>query len=73
MKTQSKVQALLAQPSKKSERTKSSFCLDKNLFDGFRSLCEERGITQSDMLDAMLADLLEMSKTGPGRTVSGEK
>lgn len=59
----SPIDTLLSKPVKKVERIKSSFNLDKKLFDGFRALCEERQLTQSEMLDAMLEDLLRRYET----------
>ena len=58
MKTVSQVDSLLSKPCQRVERTKASFNLDKKLADGFRALCEERDVTQSELLDALLADLL---------------
>lgn len=61
-KNTSQVDALLAKPVRKAQRIKTSFNLDKSLFDGFRTLCEERDLAQSELLDAMLADVLARYK-----------
>lgn len=65
MKPTSQVDAIFSKPARKVERVKSSFNLDKALFDGFKILCEERGVTQSEAIDAMIADLLSRYKTAP--------
>ena len=66
MKTQSRLHSLLSKPVKKTDRIKASFNLDRELFEGFKGICEEREITQSDLLEAMMADLLEQVKKGGG-------
>jgi hypothetical protein len=53
-----RVHALLSKPVKKADRIKSSFALDRQLFEGFKTLCEERQLTQSEVLEALLEDLL---------------
>lgn len=68
MKTQSHVQTLLAKPPKKTSRTKASFNLDQNLLEGLRAICEEREITQTVLLEAMLSDLLTLHRTESNQT-----
>jgi hypothetical protein len=58
VKTHSQVQTLLSKPVKKIDRVKASFNLDRQLFEGLKAICIEREITQTELLEAMIADLL---------------
>lgn len=58
----SQVEMMLSRPLRKVERVKSSFNLDRTLVDGFRALCDARDITQSELLEAMLGDLLDQHR-----------
>ncbi len=65
MRSLSRVDALLSQPTRRVDRVKSSVTLDRHLYEGFRDLCEHRGLTQSEVLDALLADLLARHPAAP--------
>lgn len=58
MKVTSQVDSILSRPTCKPDRVKTSFAIDRTLFDGFRALCEHRAVSQSVLLEALLADLL---------------
>jgi len=46
-------------------KVKTSFNLDKGLFEEFKLLCESKGIGQSELLDALLEDLLRGKEEKP--------
>ena len=63
MRNSNQVQFLLSQPVRKVDKVKASFSLDRELFDGFKAICEDRRITQGGLLEAMLEDLIVQAKT----------
>jgi hypothetical protein len=61
----SKVSELLSSSVGVKARTKTSFNLDKGLFEEFKVLCEGKGIGQSELIDALLEDLLRGKEEKP--------
>ena len=57
MKASSKVDALLARQAP-AKRVKAMLSLSEPHYDGLRAICRERGIGLSDMVDALVGDLL---------------
>ncbi len=53
----SRVEALLNQ-APRGERAATSFKVDRKLYDGLRAVCDSRGITTSDMVEALIEELL---------------
>jgi hypothetical protein len=58
MRPPSKVDSLLNQ-GPKGEKKKASFNLTRGTFERFAALCDARGVGQSDLIDALLEDLLD--------------
>ena len=61
----SAVQELLNSSVGVRARVKTSFNLDKALFEKFKQLCEGKGVSQSEVMDALLEDLLIVKETKP--------
>lgn len=61
----SAVQELLNKSTGVKPRVKTSFNLDKELFERFKQLCDLKGVSQSEVMDALLEDLLIVKETKP--------
>lgn len=55
--SRSKVEALLSQ-SPRGDRVATSVKLDKGVWEGAQAFCRERGISPSELVEALLEDLL---------------
>ncbi len=53
----SRVEALLA-AAPKGTRIATSFKLDKGLYDSLKAVCNSRGITTSELVEAMIEEIL---------------
>lgn len=60
MKNSAEILLRATEPQKNKERRiKTSFSVSPTNYEKLRKLCKERGITPSQILDLMIADLVE--------------